>query len=288
MRRSGGTASTVVLYGLAMARHRRWLFPLIAAVAVYAVHSRSAAWIVVALALAGVAYLQARRTHRARLRGGGGRRRGETERDKTERSMIAPARSDEATRRAWDGARELRRMLLARQTPATVAVWDVVPYAGESFFCDVPISYARYYGTNASYARTSGFFFGRPTFVLAGLAATAVTNAARRSAAQNAAREQWREHATGRLVVSNERLLVQVGGRWLSFHYAAMTAVYPEPGSWALVCQFEDAEPLLLSGIYAPFAAVMTAFRTHGAQALVEHPGLQPLADQSGTASWSG
>lgn len=182
---------------------------------------------------------------------------------------------------AWEDAQRLHRRLLARELPPTVAVWDVVPYEREEFFCDVPIRYARYYGMDVAYTQTSGFFYGRPSFVLAGIAANAMANAAQRSAAENLARAQWREHCTARLVVSNHRLLLQVGGRWLAFDYAAMTAVFPEPGSWSLVCQFADAEPLLLTGDFAPFAAVMTLYRTHGELALRQHPALVPLVTVS-------
>ncbi|WP_098464945.1 hypothetical protein [Isoptericola jiangsuensis] len=57
-----------------------------------------------------------------------------------------------------------------------------------------------------------------------------------------------------------------------------MTAVFPEPQDWALVCQFGASQPLLLTGNHAPFAAVMTLFQTHGEHALREHPGVAPLA----------
>ena len=192
-------------------------------------------------------------------------------------SEVAEIQRRDRSAQAWRDAQQLHRRLLEREVPPTLAVWDVVPYANEEFFCDVPIRYARYYGMDVSYTQTSGFFYGRPSFVLTGLAITAVSNAAQRSAAQNMARAQWREHCFARLVVSNFRLLVQVSGRWLSFDYAAMTAVFPEPASWGLVCQFSSTEPLLLTGDHAPFAAVMTLFRTHGEDALREHPGLGPL-----------
>ncbi len=190
---------------------------------------------------------------------------------------LADIRRRDASSRGWRDAQALRQQLLAGEVPATLAVWDVVPYANEEFFCDVPIGYARYYGTDVNYSQTSGFFYGRPAFVAAGLAVTALSNAAQRTTARNKARQQWREQCISRLVVSNHRLLVRTRGRWLSFDYASMTAVFPEPTSWGLVCQFSGAEPLLLTGDHAPFVAVMTLYRTHGERALREHPGLAPL-----------
>lgn len=275
-----------------MARHRRWIVPLVLApvscvVCVLAANrlgqlgpdDESGAlsgfallFALAAVVMPAVLLVMAVRRGRAQYRA---HRWSKGRLTKAEQIAV---RADAASRRAWDEARALRATLLRRETPPVMPVWDVVPYAGEVFFCDIPAGYARFYGTNVSYTQTSGFFFGKPSFVLAGLAATAIGNASRRNAAYRAAQEQWREHQVCRLVVSNRRLLTQVGGRWLSFYYAGMTAIYPEPAGWALVCQFSDAEPLMLSGHHAPFAAVMTMFMTHGEGALLGHPALAPLA----------
>ncbi|OUD87383.1 hypothetical protein BC477_05260 [Clavibacter michiganensis subsp. michiganensis] len=109
------------------------------------------------------------------------------------------------------------------------------------------------------------------------MAAAAIGNASRRSAAEAQAAERWRELQPVRLVISDRRLLCQVGGRWLAFWYAGMTAVYPEVREWALVCQFPDVEPLRLRGVDAPIAAVITVLGTQGLDALRDHPSLQPL-----------
>lgn len=117
---------------------------------------------------------------------------------------------------AWDRACSLRNQLCARHIPNQVRIWDVVPHAGEAFFYDVQVGYARYYGQDVSYSQSTGFYFGRPAFVLAGIGVTALTNASRRHAAEAQARTQWREYQPCRLVVTNQRLLCQVGGQWLS------------------------------------------------------------------------
>src|SRR5690625_7915400 len=76
---------------------------------------------------------------------------------------------------AWTSARRdavlLRARLLAKDPPPTLQPWDVVPHHGEVFFCDVVAGYARYYGTTVTYRQSSGLFYGRPAFVLTGLAA---------------------------------------------------------------------------------------------------------------------
>ena len=273
----------------AVRRHVRWAVPLVLAPIAYVgcmagiaaldrgEQTDSSTLLVMLLLLLGavvapislvvLAVVKASATYRDHRRSTGGFRAAE----------LIDIRRRDASARGWRDAQALRQQLLAGEVPATLAVWDVVPYANEEFFCDVPSGYARYYGTDVSYSQTSGFFYGRPSFVVAGLAVTALSNAAQRTAARNKARQQWREQCISRLVVSNHRLLVQTRGRWLSFDYASMTAVFPEPTSWGIVCQFSEAEPLLLTGDHAPFVAVMTLYRTHGERALREHPSLALL-----------
>lgn len=179
---------------------------------------------------------------------------------------------------AWAQARALQSTLARREVPESIQIWDVVANPGEVFFMDVPADYARHYGMDVSYSQTSAFYFGRPAFVLAGLGATAMSNAARRNAAANQAAVQWRERQPCRLVVSNQRLLCQVGGRWLSFYFSAVTAVYPEVGEWSLITQYDSTSPLLLSGVNVPAAALFAVLATHGPDAVSAHPSLQCLS----------
>jgi len=178
---------------------------------------------------------------------------------------------------AWRRSRSLRAQLARREVPPAITVWDVVPMQGEVFFLDRSAHYARYYGQDVYYSTQGGFFFGHPLFVAAGLGLTAAINSSRRSQAQAAAREQWREEQWVRVVVSNQRVLCLVGGQWLSFFYGGMTAVYPEVGQWTLICQFSDTSPMLLSGPDVPEIALMTVLMTHGPEALEQHPSLAPL-----------
>lgn len=178
----------------------------------------------------------------------------------------------------WSAAITLRNTLLQREVPPAVQVWEVVPERDEVFFFDVVMGYERYYGQNVTYGRSGGFFFGHPAFVVAGLVASGIGNAARRHSAQAQAQTQWREGQQARVLVTNRRLICLVGGEWVSFYYSAMTAVYPEVRDWALVCEFSGiTSPLRLSGPNAPLAAVMTVFATHGLDALAQHPSLQTL-----------
>ncbi|GAA4626408.1 hypothetical protein [Cellulomonas oligotrophica] len=280
----------------AVRRHLRWVLPLAAAPVVYVLAMLGtsaldesagsepdatdgllillvlAVALVAPLVLLVVALVQGQRVYRAaRLRAGRLTRR---EREERDRQASAQHFADVA----WQHAVQTAAALVRGERPATMAVWDVVPLPGEVFYADVPIGYARYYGTTVHYTQTSGLFVGSPAFVLAGLAGTAVANASARSAAQRQAADQWREHQTVRLVVSDRRLLVQRGGEWIWFHHTGASAVYPDPLRRGLVCQYPDTSPLMLQGDYAPFAAVVVLAATHGAQALREHPAMAPLA----------
>ena len=192
----------------------------------------------------------------------------------TERkAMSRTAKADDERAAAWGTARQLRQRLIAREVPPEIRVWDVVPQGGEVMFFDLSADYARYFGTRATYAHSGGFFFGPPAFVLAGAAASGIGNATRRSAAVAAAQPAWREWQPSRVIVTNQRLICQAGGRWLSFYYAAMTAVYPEVEKWTLVCEFAgNVNPLLLSGLNAPTISVLTVLLTHGPEAVETHP----------------
>ncbi|MEN5073092.1 hypothetical protein ABE437_04690 [Isoptericola cucumis] len=179
---------------------------------------------------------------------------------------------------AWEHAQVLRRQLVQGVVPPTLQTWDIVANPGEVFFLDAPVTYSRYYGQDIAYTQTSGFYYGRPSFVLTGLAFDALSNRARRSAAAAQAAAQWREHQVARLLVSNHRLICHAGGRWLSFYFGGMTAVYPDAAQWALVAQFHDTEPLMLHGRCVPAVSALTLLMTHGKDAVENHPGLQALA----------
>lgn len=275
--------------------HLRWIIPLVLAPVTYLLFGYAAyvlgvltadddvaatfgqlallaAAVLVPVAALIVAIVQAVRVH-----GQGRRARG---RFTAQERAVIDTRDRSTT--AWQSAADLRALLLARQLPAQVEVWDVVPGQGEVFFLDTSAEYFRYYGQDVSYTRTSGFYFGRPAFVAAGIAVSAIGNVVNRSVAVAQAQAQWREHQQGRLLVSNQRLVCQVnGGQWLSFPYSSMTAIHPEVETWTFIAQFGTAAPLMLRGIDVPAAAVIATLMTHGPDALAQHPGLQPLTSDA-------
>lgn len=193
------------------------------------------------------------------------------------KNEAAVAQREAVSTGAWARAQKLQSSLAQREIPPAIHVWDVVPNANEVFFLDVPADYARYYGMDVSYTQSSGFYYGRPSFVLAGVGISAIANAARRDNAARQAVAHWRERQPCRVLVSNQRLMCQVGGQWLSFYFNAMNAVYPEIENWSLITQYDSTSPLLLSGPQIPEIALMTVLATQGPDAVVHHPSLQRL-----------
>jgi len=177
----------------------------------------------------------------------------------------------------WEQARQAAACIRSGQQFPPLTVWGLVLREGETAYFDVPADYARYYGGNGSYQHVSGFFYGSAGFVGAGLAVTALGNAARRNRARAEAMTRWREHQPVRVVVTNQRLICLANGEWLSFYYNAVSAVYPEPASFSLVMEFPSTSPLLLAGPNAALLAVYAVSRLHGAQAVGAHPALAVL-----------
>lgn len=194
---------------------------------------------------------------------------------RSEQQQLATAHSSAA---AWEHARAVRSSIMeGRMPPALHQQWDVVPYDREIFFGHVPVTYARYYGQDVAYQQSSTIALGRPAFVVGALAVTAIANSAARSSAAKQAAPQWREWQSTGAYVTSHRIAVHVGGQWLSFDYAAMTAVYPEVASRTLVCQFASTAPMLLSGDGAVLSAVIAVAQAYGLDAARDHPALAPL-----------
>ncbi|WP_114560147.1 hypothetical protein [Desertihabitans aurantiacus] len=180
-------------------------------------------------------------------------------------------------------AADLRAQPLAGQAPPSVAVWPVTLRPGENACYDLTLRYARFYGTDVSYQHGSTFAFGRPGFVAAAVAATAIGNHRRRAAAQRMATAQWRETQLTRVVVTDQRVVCDLGGRWLTFDYATMSAVWPDVSGNAFVAAFHTTEPLLLGGPASNVVSVLALAALHGPQGLREHPVLREL-DAAGSA----
>lgn len=181
----------------------------------------------------------------------------------------------------WSYARDTRTRLIERRVPESQQQWDVVPYEGERFFAYLPLTYARYYGADVGYTQASTVAVGHPAFVAGVFAISAIANASARSRAAAQSLPQWREWQQVTAYVTNRRIVTFANGRWLSFDYGAIAAVYPDASARALVMQFDSTEPLLLTGPAAPMAAVIAVMQTHGLDAVRDHPGLRALDVQA-------
>lgn len=194
--------------------------------------------------------------------------------NKAERAQLEAQRIYDA---GMDSARALAGRLSQGRTPAPIEVWGIVLEPGEELHLQISCDYARFYGLSGQYVHTSGFFWGQPAFVLAGLGVTAMANRSRRQAAEAASRQQWREMQRTSAFFTNRRILIQVGGRWLSFYYSGVTACYPEPENRSVVLDFPDTQPLLIGGPEAPLAAAYLVWALYGERGLASHPALQGL-----------
>lgn len=177
----------------------------------------------------------------------------------------------------WQAARALTAQLASGQLPPRQEVWGIVLEPGENVRLHISAEYARFYGLNGRYVHTSGFFWGNPAFVLAGVGITALANNSRRKAAEAASRQRWRELQHSQMFLTERRIICQVNGRWLSFYYSHVSACYPEPENNSVVFEFHAAEPLMIGGPQAPLAAAYAVWALYGERGLSDHPGLRSL-----------
>jgi hypothetical protein len=179
---------------------------------------------------------------------------------------------------AWYRAINLRAMLAAGGNPQPLSTWDVMLGAGETLLLDVPMNYARYYGTDTTYRQSSVFAVGRPAFVIGSAIGNAIGNAAARNAAIAAASPMWREHQVTRTLVTNHRIMCRTGASgWLSFYFSGVSACYPDPAGASIVFEFGQSEPLRLHGIDGPMLCVLAIGSLYGRDSLNDHPALSPL-----------
>lgn len=180
---------------------------------------------------------------------------------------------------SWNAAVHLYRHLVAGGIPEEVNT-SLLLAPGEATYCDLTLGYARFYGMNVTYQRSSAFFLGSPLFVAAGLAANAVGNNIARQRAENQAAPQWREHCPGRVVVTNYCLMCFTYGRWLRFPYPNVVDFSADMLNGVCYLIFDDTEPLQLTGLQIPWLVVLLSSFLYGPSRLPTLPFLQsiPLA----------
>jgi len=181
-----------------------------------------------------------------------------------------------ALREGWASACQLYGHLHAGGELAALPPGAVRLNPGEVAYGDALLGYARYYGTTVTYERNSMFLFGSAAFVAAGLAANAVVNSSAKQRAAAQAAVQWRDHATVRTILTNQRLMCDYRGRWLSFWHEGVTEFQGDVAQWLFVLRYQVGEPIMLHGPAAPWFAVSIAHVVYGRGGL-QLPGLAAL-----------
>ncbi|MGH3729123.1 MAG: hypothetical protein ACRDTU_10260 [Micromonosporaceae bacterium] len=184
---------------------------------------------------------------------------------------------DAALQEGWSNACQLYEHLanggqLTVLPPSAIRLNpDEVPYS------DAVLGYSRYYGKDVTYDRSSMMLLGSATFVAAGLAANAIGNANAKNQAMAEAAVQWRDHANVRVILTNQRLLCDYSGQWLSFWHEGIVEFQGAMDQWLFVLRYEVGHPIMLHGPAAAWYGVSIAHLVYGPRGL-QLPGLAPLA----------
>jgi hypothetical protein len=160
----------------------------------------------------------------------------------------------------WEAACSLHRHLRNGGELAPVATPGVLLEVGEVAYGDVAADYARFYSMNVSYDQRSGFYFGSPLFVAAGLVGDAVANSSARNRAQAMAQAQWRDFSPCRAILTDRRTLLHVAAenRWVSLRHHEIISFLPVLDQWALFTDYQQWEPMRLAGPTVPWLTAAT------------------------------
>ncbi|MGH3716906.1 MAG: hypothetical protein ACRDT4_26115 [Micromonosporaceae bacterium] len=190
---------------------------------------------------------------------------------------------ENALAEGWSSACQLYEHLARGGELAVLPPTAVRLNPDEVHYADAMVGYARYYGQNVTYQQSSMFLLGSATFVAAGLAANAIGNASARRRAEAQAATQWRDHAQVRAIVSNQRILTDYGGQWLSFWHNGVVEMQGDLAQWVFVLRYEVGDPLMIHGPAAPWFATVIARQVYGPRGL-QLPALAPLAQSVAAA----
>ncbi|OLZ51655.1 hypothetical protein BS329_15425 [Amycolatopsis coloradensis] len=128
------------------------------------------------------------------------------------------------------------------------------------------------------------FVVGSPGFVATAIVGTALRRARQRGKARAMAAPQWHEHNLDVTVVTTHRLWCHVDGIWANFNFDEISGVELTASIPALTLAFRSTTPLRISGKWAPWIAVASAYGAFGHQAR-QLPALAPLRSASRTAT---
>jgi hypothetical protein len=179
---------------------------------------------------------------------------------------------DEALKRAlddgWSKACLLYRHLRAGGTLIALPQSAIRFNPDEVAYADSFLGYARFYGTAVAYKPNSLLLFGSVPFVVGGLAANAIANSIGRQRANAMAATQWRDHADVRTVLTNQRLICDYQGQWLSFWHNGIMELQGDVAQWVFTLRYGQGDPLMLHGPAAPWFAIGVAHLAYGRRGL--------------------
>jgi hypothetical protein len=186
-------------------------------------------------------------------------------------------RLEQAMRAGWSSACQLYEHLHNGGQLAVLPPNAVRLKPDEVLYADAMLGYARYYGTTVSYERSSMLLLGSASFVAAGMAANAMMNSSAKQRAAAQAATQWRDHAQVRTMLTNQRLMCDYGGEWLSFWHEGVVEFQGDMAQWLFVLRYQVGHPIMLHGPATPWFAVSVAHLVYGPHGL-RLPVLAPLA----------
>lgn len=152
-------------------------------------------------------------------------------------------------------AAELANYLSTGGQLVPIPVDGLVLGKGEAAIADVGCSTARFYGTKVVYPRGhAGYFENHPTFGQRWVPNRRL-DARRRQEAEAAACEQWREHASARVVLTSVGVRHNRAGisAWLPFDHELLVDASVPLGESTAVLSYSVCPPLLLAGPAAPW-----------------------------------
>jgi hypothetical protein len=198
------------------------------------------------------------------------------------RRSPGPPQLDAAHASGWSVAMELLTHLAGGGELIPQPESPVRLHPGELLYADVAAEYSRFYGTDVQYRSSSFFAFGRPAFLVAGLAVNAMANHAARTRAMAAAAAQWREYAWAPTIVTQHRTMCLVEGVFLEFPHSAVLMVAPDPSDWSVYLTLNGVVPLRLRGPAVPWLSVVLMALLEGTSKTLQHPGFEGLRRDAG------
>ena len=79
---------------------------------------------------------------------------------------------------------------------------------------------------------------------------------------------RWHSEGVVRALLTDERLLCEVGGQWLEFAHRSLTGVTIDVADWSVELSYEGTTPMRLSGLDAPGYGLVISWLVGGPQAL--------------------